>query len=377
MSTEPSRPWVWHAAGDSLTRYSEFEYPYQMRDPRFQVEVVAEPGARLSDLVETQLPRIVAGGATLVTLTIGSNDILSPIMARLGPPVSAPEEFRVTLHWVVRFLKSSATNRKIVLGTVPDPTMYPATRSWRTEEKAIARGISKRFNEAIHAIGAAEGSVVWKFPTVSDFGPDGFHPTRKAHGRILATLAPLLPKGPAPLSNPSPLVDLLTVFPTSGPPGTVLHVRGPDMFAVKRVVYRAGDAWRMCPVIDRSAHRLTCEIPRDVSETSDLWAIRTPRPSTSPPNALLVRFRVAPPERVIVHNHAGVWLGYLPGNLPVRLDLDQAGTRLSGRAWIAARGRAWYGPINGRLVDGKAHLSGSGPGLPAVLDLRAAAFHVR
>lgn len=359
----------WFAAGDSLTRNTGFEYPYQMDA---HATVIAEPGARLGDVLDVQLPQMVAGGATLVTLTVGTNDVVQTIGARHGLRMPV-ERFRATLEWIVAFLRLSDPRRAIVVATLPAPRMFPATRAWTAEQRQRAAAQVQAYNAAIVSVARRRGCATWIFPTIpaACFLSDGFHPDRVGHATVAASLRPLLPSRSPPTPHPVPglLVSPMTVFPPAGPPGTTVILRGATVGTIRRVVYfpKGGAAFRMCPVVDRHDDLLACAIPDDAKGTLELWAIRTSRPDrTSLLNRPVVRFTVRPARENRDRAHfsqknglcpyfpvGGVWLGIAKDaagrEVALRLDLDQMEDALAGRAFLAWDGRAAQEVARGRI----------------------------
>ena len=86
-----AEPWLWGAAGDSLTRRNPFTYPTLLADGNHQMHNVALGGSRVWDFIDEQVPRILRLGCTVVTVSIGTNDVMQA--SRVASPRSCWARF--------------------------------------------------------------------------------------------------------------------------------------------------------------------------------------------------------------------------------------------------------------------------------------------
>lgn len=364
-------PWRWGAAGDSLTRRNPFTYPAQVADADHDLHNVALGGSRVWDFIDEQVPRILRLGCTVVTVSIGTNDVMQPSLQPTAPVVT-PADYARLMDWAVAVLQFSDPRRQVILGTVPPLEMYPGCRSWPAKQKLWARDMIASYNRSLAEIAARRHCRHWTFPTVaaSLFQSDGFHPDAAGNRVVADSLRPLLPRGPGPAPRPWTLdAGPITFFPESGPAGTVISIRGQGMDDVKRVVWFTGptDAeFAMCPVLSRAEECLTCVIPARARGDVHLWLMRQPAVTRRLPSVILGTFRVtgAPAASPATHTASvvpagGVWLGVLKSpqgrETALRMDMDQAGVALKGRALLVDADRVRRlvvtGLVQGRAVD--------------------------
>jgi len=146
--------WLWCAAGDSLTRHSGYEYPYVIEDPRWRRVVVGGSGG-VWDVVDEQLPRVISAGATLVTLEIGTNDIVQ------GPkPVAM---FAGVLDWtaVVRVDIDQSEDRLSgrIWSARGGAVAYVALQGTVRGDRVTLRGGDLRFTARLSADGRVLGTL--------------------------------------------------------------------------------------------------------------------------------------------------------------------------------------------------------------------------
>jgi lysophospholipase L1-like esterase len=132
-------------------------------DPDTAFALMASDGATTRTLLEVQLPRLAAlpAAATLVTLTIGGNDLL----AAYGDTCGAREVIARVRADVDRALPRIATslaeNGRVVLGTVYDPsdgTGNAAGLGLPPWPDAVA--LIGELNDALRAVAIRHGAVV-------------------------------------------------------------------------------------------------------------------------------------------------------------------------------------------------------------------------
>jgi acyl-CoA thioesterase-1 len=141
--------------------------------PRAQLANLCRSGATAGDVLELQVRRLPAGGAGLVTIAVGVNDL------RHDVPVAA---FADRLDQIVRQVRARSSG-PVVLSNLPDvslaPIVPPPLRPF-----ASARVVA--FNEAIAQVAARHGAVLIDMYSASRreipahpefFSGDGYHPS--------------------------------------------------------------------------------------------------------------------------------------------------------------------------------------------------------
>ena len=179
------RPFIYVALGDSTVAgvgasRSERSYTgliYAHLQELFQPAVYhnfGKSGARISDILKDQLGPAIAASPTLITLSVGANDILK------RTPVKT---FRKRLTTLIDELQAR-TKALIVITNIPNFSLMPAIpRSLKT----IAKYRITRFNAVISDIAASRslilidayhytGTFNRQFPTELVYR-DGFHPS--------------------------------------------------------------------------------------------------------------------------------------------------------------------------------------------------------
>jgi acyl-CoA thioesterase-1 len=91
--------------------------------------------------------------ASVVLLTVGGNDLLQGLAADKGPGMRA---FEATLQ---QFL-AGLHGRRVLLGTVYDPTFGDDSRNFLGVEAKVARGNHRRVNDILRAAAARHGALV-------------------------------------------------------------------------------------------------------------------------------------------------------------------------------------------------------------------------
>ena len=118
-------------AASLLHRNADDRYPeFQGRDletlyPGIGVQNLAEDGATIGDVFGSQRPAIEASdAATLITLSIGGNDLLSAFANRPDPSLlrQVVKDVADALQFLVRSLHEARPNSLLVLTTVYDPS---------------------------------------------------------------------------------------------------------------------------------------------------------------------------------------------------------------------------------------------------------------
>ena len=199
---------------DSACKRSVYAYPYlyAQKHPGTTLAFVACSGAKTSDLLATQLPSVTSA-TTLVTMTIGGNDIgFSSLIYQctLGDCSAALDSTRANLETtlgaaldqVFNTVKSRAASgaKIIVLGypRVFSGTSCLGSLGISSTEQAKANALADSLDQVIAAHAAADGvtykSAIAAFTghAVCSFSPylnglnlfntgESYHPTRNGH----------------------------------------------------------------------------------------------------------------------------------------------------------------------------------------------------
>jgi acyl-CoA thioesterase-1 len=134
-------------------------------------------GAKTTDLLRDQMPRVAAARPTLVTVGIGINDVTGNIDV---------EQFAKNYEEIAVRLRA-ATDAPVVVSNVPDISSAPRVPPYLRDE--VNRRIAL-FNGRIKEIAERHGfAVVDAYDTSRDviaahpefFSPDGFHPSDEGY----------------------------------------------------------------------------------------------------------------------------------------------------------------------------------------------------
>ena len=112
------------------------------------LEILAQDGARMPDVLGNQLP-IVSENAALITLTIGGNDllyILEKFRTLEAIEIEAPALDK-EYAWIVDRIHQQAPNATIVCTTIFDPT--DGTGQFRAGGAPVPIHLLYKFNEAV------------------------------------------------------------------------------------------------------------------------------------------------------------------------------------------------------------------------------------
>ncbi|HVZ58688.1 MAG TPA: SGNH/GDSL hydrolase family protein [Patescibacteria group bacterium] len=177
-------PFIYVALGDSTAEgmgASMHEKTYtsiiatSLKDRYRQVDYqnFARSGAVLSDVIEHQLPKVLKINPSLITISIGANDIIRRTKL---------EEFETNLQHLLRTLQQK-TDATVVISTIPDLSLTPAVPKLL---KTYSRYKAGKLNTIIRNIGRMTGTVtvdmfedsravLKSFPEA--IASDGFHPS--------------------------------------------------------------------------------------------------------------------------------------------------------------------------------------------------------
>lgn len=168
LDTDETFPWP-HGLAKRLRRHA----------PELEYENVAVVGATSEEVVATQLPRVAAGDADLVTVTCGSNDVL----ASIAPDVSAA---RRNLRVLLGTLREELPGATVAILTYGDFTPFMPFRA-RSRER-VRRGIGA-VNDVIRELAAELGCVCVDVDAsplsrrADSYGDDGIHASTVGHVR--------------------------------------------------------------------------------------------------------------------------------------------------------------------------------------------------
>lgn len=142
---------------------------------------LSQSGAVSLDVLESQVPRVEAMQPDLVTVGIGSNDILQGI----------PEEaFAWNLEQIALVLMRSTA--QVVIANMPDLTLTPIAARFRAGGYST---IIADYNRHVEAVAARHGFILFDLFRLSQreagqhadlFSADGFHPSSKGYERWAA-----------------------------------------------------------------------------------------------------------------------------------------------------------------------------------------------
>ena len=162
---------------------------------------IAKAGATLKDVLVKQLPQVLELKPSLITISIGANDIIKR---------SNSYQFEVDLSLLLNTLQKE-TDATVVISTIPDLSLTPAVPLLL---KRYSRYRANKFNSIIHLVGKESGAVtvdmfedsraiLQTFPEA--IASDGFHPSDFGYAlwanTILVTLRNVL--APVPEENDS------------------------------------------------------------------------------------------------------------------------------------------------------------------------------
>lgn len=141
--------------------------------PGSRLKNLCVSGATTADVLRSQVGQVAASRPTLITLSIGINDI--------GHGVT-PEQFARNYEEIIKRLKANS-HAPIVIANIPDVSLAPVVPAFYKEE---AHNRVVAFNERIREIAARENLLVSDaygetrevIPTHPEFfSQDGFHPS--------------------------------------------------------------------------------------------------------------------------------------------------------------------------------------------------------
>lgn len=133
----------------------------------------AKSGAILKDVIDHQLPKALEANPSLITISIGANDIIRR---------TKPEKFEEDLYELLRTLQQK-TDATVVISTIPDLSLTPAVPKLL---KTYSRYKAGKLNSIIHRAGKDTNTVtvdmfedsravLRAFPDA--IATDGFHPS--------------------------------------------------------------------------------------------------------------------------------------------------------------------------------------------------------
>jgi acyl-CoA thioesterase-1 len=142
-------------------------------------------GYTTDDLINAELPLVMAFRPTLITVLVGANDIVQG---------SSDDRYRRQLNVIYQRVRADAPDARLVALPQPDWSLSPAGSGFG-DVAAIARTI-ERFNDIAREEGQRAGATwVDLFPLMRDqgrkkmFAPDGLHPSAEAYAEWAHELA--------------------------------------------------------------------------------------------------------------------------------------------------------------------------------------------
>jgi lysophospholipase L1-like esterase len=185
--------------------------------PDARLENLGVAGAVASDVVTGQLERAVAVQPTLVTLSVGPNDVTGRISA---------DDYAQNVQYILRTL-AERTSALVVVNLLPDLTLTPRyARSPRRRE--IRRRVAE-LNAILKRTGAVWNAVVVDLYGESRrqvpghpelFAADGYHPSDAGYARWAeAVWHAIARRLPSPTSSPSGVVTPTIASDTPSPSG--------------------------------------------------------------------------------------------------------------------------------------------------------------
>lgn len=178
------QPFVYVAMGDSTAEGTGASHPsrnyativYGSLKDRYKLTKYynyAKSGAVLHDVVADQLPRTLQLQPSLVTISIGANDILKRTHLNI---------FEKNLYTLLKTLQEQ-TDATIVISTVPDLSLTPAvprllktySRYKATKINAIINRVGKATNTVTVDMFEDNKAMLQTFPEA--IASDGFHPS--------------------------------------------------------------------------------------------------------------------------------------------------------------------------------------------------------
>lgn len=179
-----TQPFVYVAMGDSTAEgvgastpsrsYTTIVYAsLKERYKQAKYHNIAKSGAVVDDVITTQLPRVLVLKPSLITISIGANDIIRR---------TNPRQFEEKLLLLLKTLQQE-TDATVVISTIPDLSVTPAVPLLL---KRYSRYKAHKLNRSIHLIGKEtkavtvdmfedSKAVLQIFPEA--IASDGFHPS--------------------------------------------------------------------------------------------------------------------------------------------------------------------------------------------------------
>lgn len=134
-------------------------------------------GARVRDVIELQLPRVILLKPDLVTISVGANDLRRRTNIK---------QFEKDYHHLIKTLKEK-TNAQIIISNIPDVSLLPSLSIF---VRYFARFMNRRLNRIInrHAkqfrcilVDLHEGSKIYSKKYKDLISGDGLHPSDKGY----------------------------------------------------------------------------------------------------------------------------------------------------------------------------------------------------
>lgn len=141
---------------------------------------VGRSGARITDVIERQLPLAIAARPTVVSIWVGGNDVRHKIH---------PNGFERLLRGMLKALREE-TNAIVLIANLPEMERQPFARSAPHDEREFLRKQSRIYNSIIERAANDFGAILVDLRTISEmyderfFCNDGLHPNDMGYTRI-------------------------------------------------------------------------------------------------------------------------------------------------------------------------------------------------
>ncbi|MCX7777211.1 MAG: SGNH/GDSL hydrolase family protein [Armatimonadetes bacterium] len=141
---------------------------------------VGRSGARITDVVERQLPLAIAVRPTVVSIWVGGNDVRHRIH---------PKGFERLLRGMLGTLREEM-NAIVLIANLPEMERQPFARRIAPEEREFLRKQSRIYNDIIERAASDFGAILVDLRSVDEmyderfFCSDGLHPNDVGYKRI-------------------------------------------------------------------------------------------------------------------------------------------------------------------------------------------------
>lgn len=155
-------------------------YLEQATHRKWELINVGRSGARITDVVERQLPLAIAARPAVISIWVGGNDVRHKIH---------PKGFERLLRGMLKAL-CEETNALVLIANLPEMERQPFARSASHNEREFLREQSRLYNGIIERAANEFGAILVDLRTMSEmyderfFCSDGLHPNDMGYMRI-------------------------------------------------------------------------------------------------------------------------------------------------------------------------------------------------